>query len=286
MKKIIVLLFLSYCMLSCDSENVEPSNTRKNLIKELNIGDTKFVFEYDSEGRVSHIKETYVFEGDYYYTSGTDEYEFSYETNKITITNTYSWTDITNGESDSDEGVINRDLFLKDGKISKIIYSDGDYETISSLEYDENGNLALWTESLDYYQYFWDNKNVVSAERYYLGVNGRIKKSPFLHQRTFNSSNNARMKEGQKEAEYTYSSYDNKSNPLKVLNYIYPEEVFFLSANNVGKVTEKHLDDNPISIITIDFTYKYNEQGYPTEATVVYDSDEGVETDQWIIKYY
>lgn len=78
---------------------------------------------------------------------------------------------------------------------------------------------------------------------------------------------------------YHQMEYDNKKNPLKYYYVIHnPFPIFDLSENNPISLIENYPNGQKTPVY---FTYKYNQEGYPTEATAVREDGTG-----YTIKYF
>lgn len=170
MKKLALSAFLlaGFMITSCDKtdDNTTPQNTDSSYLPvKINDADGIYSFKYDAQNRMIEMKSgdsetayiltTFTYSGDQLtavkekevapsYT-GTEDYVFTYQNNKVSAKVTYTNSNGANGSM--------TDVFTVDGS-GRITNYDG-----TNAVYDANGNLTKMTNSYEEYTFEYDTKN-------------------------------------------------------------------------------------------------------------------------------
>ncbi len=170
MKKLVLSAFIlaGFMITSCEKndDNTIPQTTESSYLPvKINDTDGIYSFKYDNQNRLTEMKSsdsetayiltTFTYEGDRLTAvkeqevtpgySGTEDYVFTYQNNKVTVKVTYTNSSGGNGNM--------TDVFTIDGS-GRLINYDG-----TTAVYDANGNLIKMTNSYEEYTFEYDTKN-------------------------------------------------------------------------------------------------------------------------------
>jgi hypothetical protein len=223
--------------------------------------------EYDSQSRLSKIKEIYDDTTTYesiltYDANGKLSQEMELDNGVETDKTTYTWTatNVTELYS-SKEG----NVWVDDYKYVSELNSDG--LITKEEEFYKQDNVWL---SDSYYLYTWANGNNTKEEEWYLGnmKSSVIKHLKSRHHKDLNVSG-LKSANDTKQSTYTYM-YDDKNNAFSSLGFWDGTEA--LNKNNVTKSTRSYAGQ-PDEVDT--YTYEYNSDNYPTKSTATYPNGDG-----------
>ncbi len=297
MKKILHYTFLLFSLLAVgfiagcnkdDDANPDKSDDPMEFLNSVNIkkitaGSEVATFTYDNDGRLSSISWTDSYQSSSFNWESEATYTFVYENSKLTkvsrkVDVKEEWEGEEYSESWEDEFIYS---YNNNNQLTEIkIVEEGYDDIILKRAYNNEGLISKLVSITDegvYTENFeWDGKNV-SKVKMYGNRESHARKSLVNRNSRKNSSilnlTGARINnDGVFEAETVYTGYDNKKNPFHVLTLIQEDpNFFFYSANNPGKSLYQSYDEAGEDVLyewTENFSYQYNEEGYPTQITV------------------
>lgn len=321
----VLLTAAMFSLVSCNKEEEKPSNATTfadPLAVVSSVEISKIIddedgeeqnFSYDSEGRLSEVSYGEFYEDEWGTYESSTTMELIYTNNKLTqVKDTYTYTDKSHDGSTYQGNSLSTTTYSYNGKnqIEKAVnsyreewggqvYSDTEEMVFT---YDSENRLIKLAEfdegqQEDYLVFNWSGNNVSKEQYFYVDNSGsRIKtnESPLkkrrqeLHKKT--APGRMFRKADVLEAEYVYSAYDDKKNPLAILALLYGyADGHWISANNPGKISTYYPSekDGLIQEYDVTFKYAYDEKGRPVKVTMTftYEDESEPETESVTIVY-
>jgi len=268
MKKISILLFLSFIFFSCsrDDDKVQTQNddsliTKMSLVLypnslPYNNSELSFYFQYDNDKRL--IKKT----GGFLSVSGSTGFSnyFSdkiyttivYNGNKATVENFSSSPDFT-VLKDSKYYILNNNKIIQK-EVPGTSYGNYRYEK-QTFKYSNDKLIEISTSLPNMPYYPPDDYIETYQEKFYYDSNGNLTKSEYFEQRDG-------INKGIKIVR-TFGEYDTSTNPFKRLYLL--DEYFYrsISKNNYRKYSEVKYDiaGNVTSASEKNWTFNYDSNG-------------------------
>ena len=250
MKKLSKLTALSFLFVmalfsSCKKEHTNPNNpdnpgqpSGKKIAKVVE-GDDEYTFQYNTDGTLKSISTK---------TNGSqnpdETFSFTYDSNKRPI-------EATAG----------------DGTKTKYIYTNN---VLTGTE------IYMGTAKVSYTTYTYQNNKLASMSSFLKLDDDAPAYTEFLKiQYAYNAAGNASemtsfiynvmTQQLEKSSSTQYLEYDNKINPASQFGALGMN--FFMEVNSHNVLKEKSFDENGQLTETVEYTYTYDNQGYPTSCT-------------------
>lgn len=229
---ILGVFILGLFMISCSSDDNGGSQSN-HLPKSLIINSTNYVNTYNFTYNGNKLKSIVDSDG--------LEYTYTYEGNHI-----------TKMVGDYGGGFVDTYKFqYENGKLSKIVFTDEDGNEVAECDWVSNDHMQVQTSEGDQLDYYYDNGNLIKEV-------GQGEEDGTTYKDTYS---------------YEYDSHPNYMKNVKGF-----EKVPFLAEslpfelipgeNNVTKMIESELWDGETDDYAENYSYKYDDDGYPTKVTV------------------